>query len=130
MFLPVFGYRSAVAVLTNTFGYKMRLFAPASMLTFLNIASQQGILIKDGRSLELLNQVDTIVFDKTGTLTLEQPTIGKIHAYNGMCEEDVLRYAAAAEDGCAQTNPIAKAMSDRVVRLGGLRFSRRAACPA
>ena len=80
------------------------------MLTFLNIASQQGILIKDGRSLELLNQVDTIVFDKTGTLTLEQPTIGKIHAYNGVFEDDVLRYAAAAEDGCAQAHPIAKAI--------------------
>ena len=108
LFLPLLGYTSAVAVLTNTFGYKMRMFAPASMLTFLNIASQEGILIKDGRSLELLNQVDTIVFDKTGTLTLEQPTIGKIHTYHGVSKDDILRYAAAAEDG--QTHPIAKAI--------------------
>ena len=106
--LPLFGYSSALAVFTNEFGYKMRLFAPASMLTFLNIASEQGILIKDGRSLELLNQIDTIVFDKTGTLTKEVPTIGKIHAYHGYGEDEILRYAAAAEEG--QTHPIAKAI--------------------
>jgi Cu2+-exporting ATPase len=149
LFLPIFGYSGAVAVLTNEFGYKMRIFAPASMLTFLNIASQEGILIKDGRSLEISNQVDTVVFDKTGTLTLEQPTIGKIHTYHGYCEEEILRYAAAAEDG--QTHPIAKAiltaanerelawpkmvnakyemghgiqvnLSDRVIRVGSEKF--------
>ena len=98
----------ALAVLTNTFGYRMRLFAPASMLTFLNIASQKGVLIKDGRSLELLNQVDTIVFNKTGTLTLEQSQVGEIYTCNGVDEDEVLRYAAAAEYG--QTHPIAKAI--------------------
>ena len=108
LFLPFFGYAGAMTVLTNEFGYKMRLFAPTSMLTFLNLASQEGILIKDGRSLELLNQIDTVVFDKTGTLTLEQPTVGKIHTYHGYGEDEILRYAAAAEDG--QTHPIAKAI--------------------
>ncbi|MEZ4732225.1 MAG: heavy metal translocating P-type ATPase [Caldilineaceae bacterium] len=108
LFWPIFGFSSAIAVLTNEFGYKMRLLAPASMLTFLNIASEQGVLIKDGRSLELLNQVDTVVFDKTGTLTMEQPTVGQLHMYHGVCEDELLTYAAAAEDG--QTHPIAKAI--------------------
>ena len=106
--LPLLGLNRALAVLTNKLGYKMRAFAPASMLVFLNIASQEGILIKDGRSLELLNQIDTIVFDKTGTLTLEQPTVGQIHAYHGVSEDEILRYTAAAEQG--QTHPIAKAI--------------------
>lgn len=146
---PLFGYAAALTVLTNPFGSKIRLFSPASMLAFLNIASQHGILIKDGRSLELLNQVDTLVFDKTGTLTLEQPTVGQIHTYHGVCEDDVLSYAAAAEEG--QTHPIAKAilaaanerhltwptivdakyemgagiqvdLSDRVIRIGSDKF--------
>lgn len=108
LFLPVFGYSSAMAVLTNTFGYKMRLFAPASMLSFLNLSSAQGILIKDGRSLEILNKIDTVVFDKTGTLTLEQPTVAKIHTIEGMESNEVLRYAAGAEKG--QTHPVAKAI--------------------
>jgi len=106
--LPLLGVSSALAVLTNTFGYKMRLFAPASMLTFLNISSQQGILIKDGRSLESLNKITTIVFDKTGTLTLEQPTVGNIYTCQGIDENQLLTYAATAEAG--QSHPVAKAI--------------------
>lgn len=110
--LPL-GAGSALAVLTNKPGFKMRLFSPVSMLSFLNLAAHQGILIKDGRSLELLQTVDTIVFDKTGTLTLEQPTVSKIHLcleaeQRGLCEDDILRYAAAAEVG--QSHPIARAI--------------------
>ncbi len=107
---------SGLAVLTNTFGYKMRLFGPASMLSFLNIASQEGILIKDGRSLELLSEIDTIVFDKTGTLTLEVPTVSKIHTYHGMSELELLKYAGAAEDG--QSHPIAKAILAYATKQG------------
>lgn len=112
LLLP-FGTSSALAVLTNTFGLKMRLFGPASMLSYLNLASQRGALIKDGRSLELLQEVDTVVFDKTGTLTMEQPTVHTIHLSDeahrqGIREDDILRYAAAAEAG--QSHPIAKAI--------------------
>jgi len=112
LLLPL-GISSALAVLTNTFGLKMRIFGPTSMLTYLNLASQHGALIKDGRSLELLQEVDTIVFDKTGTLTLEQPTVHTIYLSDeahqtGIREEDILRYAAAAEAG--QSHPIAKAI--------------------
>lgn len=112
LLLP-FGVSSALAVLTNTFGLKMRIFGPTSMLSYLNLASQHGALIKDGRSLELLQEVDTVVFDKTGTLTMEQPTVHTIHLPDtmrgqGINEKDILRYAAAAEAG--QTHPIAKAI--------------------
>lgn len=110
--LPL-GISSSLAVLTNTFGLKMRLFGPASMLTYLSLASRQGALIKDGRSLELLQTVDTVVFDKTGTLTLEEPTVSEIHlcataATSGIREDDLLRFAAAAE--VRQSHPIAKAI--------------------
>ncbi len=40
--------------------------------------SQKGLLVKDGRILELLGKNDTLVFDKTGTLTENQPHLGKI----------------------------------------------------
>ena len=109
MALPVLGLKSAISLLCSFhFGYSMRVIAPATMLNFLNLASQNGILVKDGRSLELLNQVDTVVFDKTGTLTLEQPQVGRLYTVNHYSEDELLTYAAAAE--YKQTHPIAKAI--------------------
>ena len=106
--LPILGPVGAASVLTSSFGYHLRILSPIGMLNFLTLASRQGILIKDGRSLELLHQVDTVVFDKTGTLTLEQPHVGHIYTYNGYGENEVLQVAAAAE--YKQSHPIAKAI--------------------
>jgi len=101
-------FEGAVSVTNSSFGFNIRLTAPIAMLNYLNLASQQGILVKDGRSLELLNSVDTVIFDKTGTLTLEQPRVARIHAFNGIDEATILLYAGAAED--RQTHPIARAI--------------------
>lgn len=78
-------------------------------MPFKRIASQEGILIKDGRSLELLGQVDTVVFDKTGTNTSEVPTVGQIYTHFCDDENELLRLTAAAE--YKQTHPIAKAIT-------------------
>ena len=70
---------------------------------------KEDILIKDGRSLELLSKVDTIVFDKTGKLTQETPGIGTIHVLaQGSSADDILAQAAAAEH--RQTHPLARAI--------------------
>lgn len=107
--LPILGPMSAISLLYSfNFGNSMRVIAPATMLNFLNLATQNAILIKDGRSLELLNNVDTVVFDKTGTLTLEQPLVGRLHTCNNYNSETLLTYAAAAE--YRQAHPVAKAI--------------------
>lgn len=106
--LPVVGVSGAAAVLWYYPGARMMFFGPLSMLSFLQLAAQDGILIKDGRSLEILDEVDTVIFDKTGTLTLEQPTVSRIFCYNGLSETDMLTYAAAAET--RQSHPIAQAI--------------------
>jgi Cu2+-exporting ATPase len=117
---PLIGLEQGLAILNSGFGLNIRITAPIAMLNFLNMASRSGILIKDGRSLELLSEVDTIVFDKTGTLTLEQPHVAQIHVCHDPDTADVadtadlldatvlLRYAAAAEH--RQAHPIAKAI--------------------
>lgn len=102
-------FEGAVAVTTGAIGFNIRLTGPITMLNYLNLASQRGILVKDGRSLELLNQVDTVIFDKTGTLTLEQPHVSHVHVFSQHLDEaTLLAYAAAAED--RQTHPIARAI--------------------
>jgi len=100
----------AIATLWSGLGYRMIMLGPISVLNYLQILSRHGILIKDGRILESLRQVDTIVFDKTGTLTLEQPTLGKIHPCADYHEREILYYAASAE--YRQSHPIAKAILD------------------
>lgn len=100
--------QGAVAVTYASFGFNIRLTGPIAMLNYLNMAAQRGILVKDGRSLELLNEIDTVVFDKTGTLTLEQPQVAQVHLFNGVTAATVLAYAAAVED--RQSHPIALAI--------------------
>jgi Cu2+-exporting ATPase len=106
--LPVAGHTGALAVLGSCIGDNVRITSPISVLNFLRIASEQSILIKDGRALELLSKVDTVVFDKTGTLTQEQPHVGKIYTLQEREENELLMYAAAAE--YKQAHPVAKAI--------------------
>jgi Cu2+-exporting ATPase len=106
--LPLLGSSAAMAILWSGFGYNMKLYGPISVLNFLHIMAKNGILIKDGRSLEMLQQIDTVVFDKTGTLTVEQPRLRCIYPLAPFSEESLLTYAAAAER--RQSHPIAKAI--------------------
>ena len=106
--LSTLGRVSAVAVLSANYLDTARLASPLGMLNFLTLALQRGILIKDGRALELLNRIDTVVFDKTGTLTLEQHHVEQIYTCHGMQSDALLTYAAAAET--KQNHPIARAI--------------------
>ncbi len=108
---PLKGSRAALTVLWSALGANMISLGPLTVLSYLQILSRRGILIKDGRVLESLRQVDTVVFDKTGTLTLEQPTVGQIHCLADYDENTLLGYAAAAE--FRQSHPIAKAIVDK-----------------
>jgi heavy metal translocating P-type ATPase len=108
LFIPLFGPNAALTVLFSTLGYNMKLLGPMSVLNFLHIMAKNGILIKDGRSLEMLQKVNTVVFDKTGTLTLEQPELCHLYPIAPLNEDKLLIYAAAAE--YRQKHPIAKAI--------------------
>ncbi len=106
--LPLLGISQALALSCSGFGYQMRLVAPLSVLNYLRIASNHGILVKDGRALEKLAEVDTIIFDKTGTLTETIPQVKRIVACNGFTEKQLLQYAVTAEQ--RQKHPIAQAI--------------------
>lgn len=106
--LPFLGVWGAAALIDTHPQRRIITAAPLSILNFLNLASERGILIKDGRALERLSQVDTVVFDKTGTLTLDRPRVSGIHTCNGFAEAEILTYAAAVE--ARQSHPIAHAI--------------------
>src|SRR5262249_7695875 len=94
---PTIGSQGAVAALNSDLGTGIRMAAPLGMLSTLALCAQKGILVKDGRALDLLCEIDTVLFDKTGTLTRERPEVGRMIAANGLDALEILRFAAAAE---------------------------------
>lgn len=105
---PFVGLTGSFALLTSHFRKRPALFASVLLLNYFSILSDKRILVKDGRALDVLADVDTLVFDKTGTLTTTQPHVYAIHTHNGYTQDEVLRLAAAAEE--RQNHPIALAI--------------------
>jgi ATPase, P-type (transporting), HAD superfamily, subfamily IC len=61
--------------------------------------SQEGVLIKDIRSLQILKESDTILFDKTGTLTGSRSYVSDVLPVNAdYTAEDIVRLSAACEE--------------------------------
>lgn len=110
------GTNNAVTVVNCDLGTGVRMAGPIAMLSSLTLAAQQGILVKSGRALETMSEVDTFLFDKTGTLTRERPEVGRILTFEDHDENQILSWAAAAENRFS--HPIAKAVLDRFHELG------------
>jgi heavy metal translocating P-type ATPase len=114
--MATMGPIGAVAVLNSDLGTGIRMAAPLAMLSSLSVCAHKGILVKDGRALEQISAVDTVLFDKTGTLTHERPEVGRIITTAGLSRERVLQLAAAAERKFH--HPIAQAILGRAEELG------------
>ena len=114
--MATMGPIGAVAVLNSDLGTGIRMAAPLAMLSSLTLCASKGILVKDGRALEMMNQVDTVLFDKTGTLTRERPEVGRIIASAGWDSNQILAFAAAAERKFH--HPIALAILHKAKELG------------
>ena len=106
--LPFIGPISTVVFINSHIGARILLLAPLTTLRHISEASMMGVLVKDGRALEQLCDVDTILFDKTGTLTTDQPEVKMVTARNGRTAKEILTYAAMAERKLG--HPIAKAI--------------------
>ena len=83
---------------------------PLSFFGGIGGASKCGILVKGGNYLEALAKADTVVFDKTGTLTKGTFAVTAVHPEAGFTEEQVLEYAALAEQ--YSTHPIAVSLRE------------------
>ena len=114
--LATMGPAGATAVLNSDFGTGIRMAAPLGMLSSLALCAQHGILVKDGRALELMTNIDTVLFDKTGTLTKEVPEVGEVISCGRYSADEILTYAAAAEN--KMSHPIARAILDKFAETG------------
>lgn len=87
----------AVSILVFEFATGIRVSAPTTILAAMSTAVRRGILVKGGRALEQLSNVDTLVFDKTGTLTRGEPRVTSVVPSPGVARDLVLTLAASAE---------------------------------
>jgi Cu+-exporting ATPase len=106
---PGRGLVAAVAVLVVACPCAMGLATPISLVIGLGNAARAGVLLRDGKALQALAEVDVVVFDKTGTLTVGRPVVT---AVEGVTEPGgdsaVLRLAAAADRH--SNHPLAQAL--------------------
>ncbi|WP_297217048.1 heavy metal translocating P-type ATPase [uncultured Desulfovibrio sp.] len=110
--------RRAAAVLLVDYACALRLATPLAVLAAMREGARHGVVIKGGRYLEALSEVDTVVFDKTGTLTSATPRVAEVFAAPGHVRDEVLRLAACLEEHFP--HPVARAVVRRA-REEGLR---------
>ncbi|MGP6157462.1 MAG: heavy metal translocating P-type ATPase, partial [Vulcanimicrobiaceae bacterium] len=108
--------RSTIAVVIVAGACGIAAGTPLALLGAMGRAARAGAIVKGGRSLEALANVDTVAFDKTGTLTLGVPEIVALEPAPGIAPEELLRVAALAER--RSEHPLGKAIVRRAGALG------------
>jgi Cd2+/Zn2+-exporting ATPase/Cu+-exporting ATPase len=66
---------ATAAVLVVACSCSFALATPIAMLASIGAAARQGLMIKGGKYLELLDRAEVLLVDKTGTLTLGKPQL-------------------------------------------------------
>ncbi|HLN11196.1 MAG TPA: heavy metal translocating P-type ATPase, partial [Xanthobacteraceae bacterium] len=125
--LPTVGLAAGTAMITADFnrflslvivdyGTGIRVAAPTAVLSSMTRAARSGIIIKSGRHMERLAEVDTVVFDKTGTLTHGAPAFHEVIGYQRhIGPAHLLGLAAAAE--ARLVHPVAQALRIKALEL-------------
>ncbi|MFC2093472.1 heavy metal translocating P-type ATPase [Bacteroidota bacterium] len=100
----------AVAVLIIACPCALGLASPMAVVIGVGRAAENGILFNDVEAIEKMNKINTVCFDKTGTLTTGEMHVKDIKSFNGLSEEDMMRYAFSVEK--YSNHPIAKSISN------------------
>jgi len=79
----------------------LKLSTPVAFKSMIYRAAKQGILLKGGRAIEQVAQIDTCVFDKTGTLTHGDMEVSEINCLDENSDaKELLAIAASVEEHC------------------------------
>ena len=88
---------AATSVLIITCPCAFGMSTPMAIAVAAGQGARHGILVKNGKVLEVLSQVNHVVFDKTGTLTTGKMSVQNIVTTPAWDERELLRLAAVAE---------------------------------
>ena len=101
-------FTAAVATLIIACPCALGLATPTALLVGTGRGSQLGIIIRGPQVLEQTRRIDTIVLDKTGTVTTGEMRVTLIQPFGGTTTDELIRLAAAAEDG--SEHPVGRAI--------------------
>ena len=111
-----FDFDRFLSLVIVDYGTGIRVAAPTAILSSMTLAARRGVIIKSGRHMERLAEVDTVIFDKTGTLTRGHPEVGDLITYqHSLAAPRLLGLAAAAESRL--THPVAEALRRRAAEF-------------
>ncbi len=99
-----------VAVLIIACPCALGLATPTAIIVGTGLGASNGILIRNGESLELAQKISTVVFDKTGTITEGKPVTSNIQTKN-ISEEDLIQLTASLES--KSEHPLAAAILEK-----------------
>ena len=117
VYLVTADFLRAVTILIVACPCAAGLATPTALSAALGNAAKRGILIKGGKYLEEIGQVDTVLFDKTGTLTKGKPYVTSISMLDQAVNQEETMYLAAC---CEQGNrhPLATAVVSKALEMG------------
>lgn len=86
------------SLLAVDYSCAIKLATPLIFLSAMKEGAKNGVIVKGGKFIDLMEKSDTIVFDKTGTLTSAEPHLTKVTSVSGMEERELLKIAACLEE--------------------------------
>ena len=107
--------RCAISVLVISCPCALGLATPTAIMVGTGRGAGEGVLIKNGETLEALHAVEYVIFDKTGTLTEGKPTVSHVQSF-GDNEQMLIACAYAAESMSA--HPLSLAVCEYAKEQG------------
>ena len=103
-----FALIAAVAVIVIACPCALGLATPTAIMVGTGKSAQNGILVRNGETLETASKIDSIILDKTGTITKGKPSVTDIISGD---EKHLLEMAASIER--KSEHPLAEAIVNR-----------------
>ena len=107
-----FALERTVTVMVIACPHALGLAVPLVVAVSTAKSAQNGLLIRDRTAFEAARNLEAVIFDKTGTLTEGRFGVTDTLSFNGMAEDEILKYAAAVES--RSEHPIGKGIVDAV----------------
>jgi Cu2+-exporting ATPase len=106
----VYALVNAIAVLIIACPCALGLATPMSVMVGVGKGAQNGVLIKNARALEQMDDVDTLIIDKTGTITEGKPKVEKVEVISEENKDEIIKLIASVNS--QSEHPLAKATVD------------------